>query len=114
MEIFKLKYEWYEGDCGEVYLGKDVNQAQFEKDLREAKEFAKSLLGKIVKQGEYLGKGYSVECLPEFYEQVAWFLTNKKGYIRCSLNDSEYSVEDFHEEKIIIERIDREVKKTKI
>lgn len=68
--IFKIEYNWYEGEHGEIFLGKYVEKEKFEKDLTKAKQFAKSLIGKKVKHQNYLGKGYSVECLPEYYQQI--------------------------------------------
>jgi len=35
----------------------------------EYKNFAENLKGKEIKDYNYLGKGYGVECLPEFYAQ---------------------------------------------
>jgi hypothetical protein len=113
MEIFKISYTWFEGDFDETHLGKDVEKKEFERDLKEAKEFAKSLLGKKIKQGEYLGKGYNLECLPEFYSQIIWFLINKKGYIKCEIDSSEYDIDDWSNE-INVERIDNEIKRTRI
>lgn len=96
LSIFKVKYTWYEGEEDWTYLGKAVTQEQFDKDIKEARDFAESLLGtKVHFTKEYLGKGYSVECLPEFYRQVIWYLTEKKGYIECNIFDNfTYYVED--------------------
>jgi hypothetical protein len=113
MNIFEITYTWYEGEEDKTYLGKEVNKSEFEKDLIKAKEFAKSLLGIEIKKGEYLGKGYNTECLPEFYSQIIWFLINKKKYIECFLDDSDYSVDD-SEDKIIIDKIDNVIKRTRI
>jgi len=114
MEIFKISYTWYEGEYEETYLGKDVNKKEFEKDIAEARKFAQNLVGKKADKGEYLGKGYEVECLPEYYNQIIWFLINKKGYIDCAIDDSEYYVGDEMEHKIIIERKDEKITRTKI
>lgn len=93
--IFKIEYDWHEGEHEETLLGKNAEIEEFEKDILEAKNFAKSLIGKKVENGNYLGKGYSVECLPEYYEQIIWFLVENKGYIECNLNeDIVYSIED--------------------
>ena len=67
MNIFKIEYNWYEGEHWEILLGKDVEAKKFEEDLIKAKEFAESLMGNEIKEGDYLGKGYMVQCLPEFY-----------------------------------------------
>lgn len=92
--IFKIEYNWCEGEHEETFMEKDVDKDQFERDLIKAKEFAESLMGKEVKDN-YLGKGYSVECLPEYYEQIIWFLTNKMGYIECYFDDNiSYHVDD--------------------
>ena len=86
--IFKIEYDWYEGEHEETLLGKNIDKKKFEKDLIEAKKFAISLIGNEIKGKNYLGKGYSVECLPEFYEQIIWFLINKKGYIKCNFDEN--------------------------
>jgi predicted metal-dependent hydrolase len=93
-------------------LGKKIEKEGFEKDLIEAREFAKSLLGIEIENGEYLGKGYSVKCLPEFYNQIIWFLTKKKDYVGCFLDDSDYSVNDEFNKKIIIEKLDEKINRT--
>ena len=93
--LFKLEYDWYEGEHEEMLLSKDVELKEFDRDLIESKNFAISLIGKKVENNNFLGKGYAVECLPEFYQQIIWFLINKKGYIKCSFNeDFSYRVED--------------------
>lgn len=105
LNIFKIRYEWYEGDCGETLLAKDTPKEQFEKDLIEAKNFAENLKGRKINEGSYLGKGYTVECLPEFYEQIIWFLTEKKGYSECMYYDSEeYYVDDGINKEIDIQK----------
>ena len=73
-----------------------------------AREFAESLIGKGMEY-DYLGKGYSVECLPQYYRQIIWFLTNKLGYIDC-LIDSEisYQIEDY-ENRIIIQKSEKKI-----
>lgn len=93
--LFKICYQWYEGEYRETLVGKDVSQEQFEKDITEAKKFAQGLLGIQIKEGSYLGKGYSVACLPEYYNQIIWFLVEKKGYIECSRDERiEYFIDD--------------------
>ena len=95
MNIYKLCYTWYEGEYEETLLGKNVESEQFEQDLLKAREFAQSLIGTEIKEGDYRGKGYRIECLPEYYEQFIWFLTSKLGYIQCYFNqDINYYVED--------------------
>ena len=92
--IFRIRYDWYDGEHNEALIAKEISKESFEEDLLKAKEFAKGLIGKKV-QGDYLGKGYRVECLPAYYEQILWHLTNKSGYIYCDFyEDVEYSVED--------------------
>ncbi|MEK6948230.1 MAG: hypothetical protein AABX19_03210 [Nanoarchaeota archaeon] len=105
MNIFKIEYNWYEGEHEEILLAKDTEREQFEKDLLEAKKFAEKLKGNEIKDGEYLGKGYRIECLPEFFEQIIFFLKEKKQYIECSFNsDISYFIED---------NIDKEINITK-
>lgn len=96
MEIFKVSYTWYDGEEGSSLLGKEVSLEEFERDLKEAIVFSRSLLGiRIEYHLDFLGKGYRVECLPEYYEQIVWFLINKKSYVECFFNDNvEYKVID--------------------
>lgn len=111
MKIFRIGYQWYEGDCSETLLGKDVSYEEFEKDLIKAKEFAESLMGKEIKEGEHLGKGYTVECLPEFYEQIIWFLKTKLGYVDCDYDrDIKYFVDDDSDKKIHLSKAIRNTK----
>lgn len=94
-QIFKISYQWYEDDHEETLLGKNVSKDDFENDLIEARKFAEGLIGAKIKEGSYLGKGYRVECLPEYYEQILWFLTEKKGYVECDMDvDVEYFIDD--------------------
>ena len=101
MNIFKIYYDWYEGEHEEILLGKTIDKEEFEKDLVEAKNFAINLIGKKINDHNYLGKGYAIECLPEYYEQIIWYLTNKLGYIDCCFDeDISYKVDDnYYEEK---------------
>ena len=99
--IFKIEYDWYEGEHDETLLAKEVSREEFEKDLIEAKNFAMNLLGINVSLGSYLGVGYSVQCLPEYYEQIVWFMTNKKGYVVCNFDeDFRYNIDDSVKEQI--------------
>lgn len=101
MRIFKIEYHWYEGEYDKTLIGKDVSDEEFEKDLIKAKEFAESLIGNEIKNGEYLGKGYKVSCLPEYYEQIIWFLKTKLGYVECDYDtDIKYAVDDDQDKKI--------------
>ncbi len=103
MNIFKISYDWYEGEHQDILLGKDVGRDEFEKDLLEAKEFAEGLIGKEIPTGEYIGKGYRVDCLPEYFEQIIWFLTTKAGYKECSYEQlREYHIDDISPKKISI------------
>lgn len=106
LNLFKVEYDWYEGEHEERLLGKNVDQKQFEKDLIKAKEFAESLIGKEIKNGNYLGNGYSVECLPEYYSQIIWYLTERLGYIECYIDETmTYDVDsDSSNKRIIIRR----------
>jgi len=118
MKIYKIKYYWYEGEMETNYVAKAVTEEQFEKDIIKAKDFAKSLLGiKIKGFKPYLGKGYSVECLPEYYEQIIWYLIKKLGYIKCEIdNYITYVVDDEvdYREKIIIIKRESLIKDTQI
>jgi len=108
--LFKIEYDWYEGDHEEILLGKEVERDDFEKDLIAAKEFAISLIGKEIKEGDHLGKGYRVDCLPEYYGQIIWFLINKKGYMEISYDsDISYSVDDNNSNKIEVTRFKKTI-----
>jgi len=107
--------KWYEGEYGETLIGKKISGEDFEKDLVEAKRFAESLIGKIVESGEFLGKGYRVECLPEFYEQILWYLTEKLGYIYCNYDeDVYYDVDDDMDKKIDISKVENKIVRKEI
>jgi len=84
--VFEISYDWYEGEHEETLLGKNVNKKQFERDLIKAKKFAQGLIGKEVKDYNYLGKGYVVGCLSEYYAQIVWYLTTKLEYIECHMD----------------------------
>lgn len=107
LNIFKISYIWCDGDCDKILIGKDATKEVFEQNLKEARDFAISLIGKK-KEGDYLGKGYSVECLPEFYHQIVWFLITKKGYIKCNFDETiEYDIDDFDpKNKIVVTKIE--------
>jgi len=113
MNIFKIEYDWYDGDHSEILIGKDVNQSQFEIDILKAKVFAESLMGKEIKERDYLGKGYRVDCFPEYYEQIVWFLTSKLGYIECGYDSNIlYNVEAFSNTKIGIIKSEKKVNRS--
>jgi hypothetical protein len=108
LNIFKVRYEWYDGDSGETLLAREATKEQFEKDLSQAKEFAENLKG--IADGPILGSGYSTECLPEYYSKIIWFLLEKKGYSECQYNESvDYYVDDHSETSIGIQK---RIKKT--
>ena len=113
--LFKIEYDWYEGEHEETLLGKDIEKEGFEKDTIEARNFARNLIGKEIKRGEYLGKGYKVECLPEFYEQIIWFLINNKGYIEyCFDEDIAYSINDSADKEIAITKSENTINQTEL
>ena len=110
LNIFKIEYDWHEGDHGEILLGKRINRESFENDFIKAKEFAESLVGKKIEDENYIGKGYHIECLPAYYEQIVWFLINKLGYIECNYNDeTTYHVEDTYDREILINKSKKKV-----
>lgn len=94
MNIFKVEYHWYDDDCGSTLLGKEVEREAFEKDLKEAIAFAESLKGIAIENYDYLGKGYSVECLPEYYGQIVWYFTHELGYIELEMMKERYDIDD--------------------
>ncbi len=111
MNIFKIEYYCYEGEHEEILLAKDVKRGNFESDLLEAKKFAEKLKGKEIKEGKYLGKGYRIECLPEFYEQIIFFLKGKKEYIECDFdNNISYLIDDDSNKKINITKSEKIIK----
>ena len=115
LNIFKIKYSLYEGEYGETLLGKNVEQEEFEKDIIKAKEFAEGLIGIEINDGDYLGKGYSVQCLPEYYEQIIWYLTEKLGYIECYYGqDIRYDVDDAPDKKINITQIKKKTERNEL
>ncbi len=113
--IFKIQYDWYEGEHREILIGKAVEAQQFEKDLREAKKFAERLRGKEIDKGESLGKGYRVECLPAFYEQILWYLVEKLGYKYCYYDaDIHYDIDDDIGKKIKVTKFEKKVEQREI
>ena len=115
LNVFKVEYYWYEGEHEECLLIKDVKKEEFEKDLLEAKSFAEELKGVEIREGEYLGKRYRLECLPEFYEQIIWFLIKKKQYKECQLNeDILYIIDDDSNKEIDIIKNEKTIKKSRI
>ncbi len=115
LNIFKIEYDWCEGEHEETLLGKNVEREEFEKDTIKAKKFAESLIGTKIKKGNYLGKGYCVQCLPEYYEQIIWFLTKKLKYVVCNFDsDIRYNVDDFPSKKISINKFIRKTEERKI
>ncbi len=105
LNLFKVEYHWVEGEYNSSLLGKAVEREEFEKDLLKAKEFAQSLMGKEIKGYDYLGVGYTIECLPQFYAQIVWFLIEKLGYLNCRFQESiSYDVDDWPDKKIMIHK----------
>ncbi len=110
MNIFKIVYSWYEGEYREILLCKNIEKEEFEKDIIKAKEFAESLIGIEIQDGEYLGKGYNVACLPEYYNQIIWFLIEKLRYVQCYYDeDITYYIDDESNKKISISKSKRKV-----
>ncbi len=115
INLFKIEYHWYEGEYSEILLGKEVSNEKFEEDFIKAKEFAESLKGKKIKEGDYLGKGYRVECLPEFYGQIIWFLIKKLDYIDYNYDkDVKYDVDDSPTKKIQLSKIENKIERHSI
>lgn len=115
MNIFKIEYYWPEDEHGVALLAKDAEREEFEKDIIKAKEFAESLIGKEIEEGEYLGKGYRIQCTPEYYEQIIWFLTEKLDYIECDYDeDIDYGVDDSSDKKISITKSERKIERSNL
>jgi len=115
LNVFKVEYFWYEGEHEQIFLAKDTKMEEFEKDLLEAKNFAEKLKGIEIKEVKYLGKGYKVECLPEFYAQIIWFLIEKKEYKECYLNgDISYIIDDNQKKEIDITKKEEITKRTEL
>jgi hypothetical protein len=115
MNIFKIEYHWPEDEYDMTLLGKEVEQGEFEKDLIKAKKFAESLIGKKVEGDEYLGKGYIVDCLPEYYRQIIWFLMDKLNYVECNFDKSIcYYIDDYPNKKIKITKSKEKVEQNEL
>ncbi|MDD5133575.1 MAG: hypothetical protein PHD81_00565 [Candidatus Nanoarchaeia archaeon] len=117
LNIFKIEYDWHEGEHEETLLTKEIEREGFEKDLVEAKKFAESLISKKeIKTGEKrLGKGYYMGCTPEYYEQIIWFLINKKGYIECYFDKGvTYFIGDETNKKIEVIKSEKEIKQIEL
>lgn len=103
------------GDHDEILLGKNVETEEFEKDLINAKKFSESLMGIEIKDGEYLGKGYRIQCLPEFYEQIIWFLTSELNYLKCYYDGNiNYNIDDDSNKKIEIIKVKKKIERSEI
>ena len=108
MNIYKIEYYWHEGEHEKTFLAKDISLEEFEKDIIKAKEFAENLMGKEVEY-DFLGKGYSFECLPQYYMQIIWFLMNKLDYLECWINDDiSYQIQD-SDNKIILQKSENKI-----
>lgn len=115
MNIFKIEYYWPEDEHEEILLGKNIEQEEFEKDLIKAKEFTESIMGKKIKEGKYLGKGYRIQCLPEYYEQIIWFLTKKLGYVTCYFDENiYYIIDDSSDKKIVISKSQKKIEQNEL
>ena len=56
-----------------------------------------------------------VECLPEFYEQIIWFLIEKNGYKECQLNENiSYIIDDNANKNIDITKNEEITKRTEL
>ena len=68
-------------------------------------------MGIEVKDGDYLGKGYRVGCLPECYRQIIWYLITKLGYYECEFNSLVcYDLDDegsFEKGKLILTKVEK-------
>lgn len=73
--------------------------------------FAEKLIGKKAKIKNYLGKGYAVECLPEYYEHIIGYLESKLGYVDCCADeDVEFDIDDnAHGNKIIVTKVNKNI-----
>jgi len=108
MQLYKISYDYYEGEHEEILLAKDVETEQFDKDIIEAKDYAQSRIGLKYKKSEYM-KPYNVEYLPEFYQTIADYLQEQKGYIEIHTNDDiHYEVDDSgtQEKEISVEKVE--------
>jgi len=113
--VFKIEYNWYEGEHGENLLAKNVELKEFEKDLLEAKKFAETFIGKKVIDYNYQGKCYTVECLPQFYEQIIWFLIEERKYMLCDIDENlSFIVDDDINKKISITKSEKIIKNEKL
>ena len=98
INLFKIEYNWYEGEHEEILLGKAITEEQFEFDLKEAKKYVQSQIGKKDKKSKW-----NVECLPEYYRELLDYLVKKHKYQVCSIdNNISYEVDDNFDKKISI------------
>ena len=94
MQLYKISYDYYEGEHEETLLAKDVDKEQFDKDIMEAKDYAQSLIGLKYKKSNF-SVPYSVEYLPEFYNKIVDYLETQKGYVEIHTNDDVcYEIDD--------------------
>ncbi len=108
--IFKIEYHWYEGEYSGTFVGKNVDKTDFEKDLIKAKKFAQNLVGKGKKKG-----GYSVDCLPEYYSTIIFYLIDKLKYIKCYIdNELSYNIDDDFDKKIEVTRHEKKIETEKL
>ncbi|MDD3175713.1 MAG: hypothetical protein PHU51_04510 [Candidatus Nanoarchaeia archaeon] len=104
MNIFRIKYTWYEGEEEESLLAKDITEEEFEKDLIQAKNYAQSLIG--LEDDETAIDKYSVDCLPNYYAKIIWYLINKLYYFDCAFDKRKtyFIKDDCYGKKIIISK----------
>jgi len=108
MQLYKISYDYYEGEHEETLLAKDVDKEQFDKDIMEAKDYAQSLIGLKYKKSNF-SVPYSVECLPEFYNKIVDYLETQKGYVEIHTNDDiHYEVQDSgtQEKEISVDKVE--------
>lgn len=87
--VYKLFYQWYDGDSGESYIATDLDEAGFINLLREASSFVNSFSREdayslLSKEELYEKKLFSVRCLPEYFEHLIRFL-EKNGCEKVKL-----------------------------
>lgn len=112
LNLYKFKYYWCEGEEQTTYLAKNVNESEFLTDLAQALEFANSLRGTELETNKFFeaGKNYGVECLPEYYAQVIYYMTEKLKYYEIDQDDRVEYILDDHTNGLTVQKREETVK----
>jgi len=84
MNIYKLRYVWYEGDEGYTYIVTKLSRESFENVLRKGIQAINKLT-----EAEY-----TIKCLPEGYEKLVAWLEEHNCLVANYNPNYEYFVDD--------------------